>query len=64
MLAERIAEILDAGATRAVQTAGLTNVEFAVRDVGQFDERARYDLITSLDAVHDPMNVWFVSCRS
>jgi 2-polyprenyl-3-methyl-5-hydroxy-6-metoxy-1,4-benzoquinol methylase len=42
-----------ADATRAAQTAGLTNVEFAVRDLGQFDERARYDLITSFDAVHD-----------
>ncbi|MEO1159726.1 MAG: class I SAM-dependent methyltransferase, partial [Pseudomonadota bacterium] len=41
---------------RASQTAsalGLDNIEFGARDLTGFDEVARYDLITSFDAVHD-----------
>jgi SAM-dependent methyltransferase len=38
----------------AIRTsAGLENIRFAVRDLTAFDERARYDFITSFDAVHD-----------
>ncbi|MDF2368921.1 class I SAM-dependent methyltransferase [Sneathiella sp.] len=33
--------------------AGVTNINFQVRDLSDFDERARYDLVTSFDAVHD-----------
>ncbi len=40
-------------ATHAAQDAGLTNIRFATRDLGQFDETMRYDFITSFDAVHD-----------
>jgi len=31
----------------------LSNVRFATKDVTQFDERGRYDLITAFDAIHD-----------
>ena len=33
--------------------AGLANLRFAVRDLTGYDERARFDLVTSFDAVHD-----------
>jgi 2-polyprenyl-3-methyl-5-hydroxy-6-metoxy-1,4-benzoquinol methylase len=32
---------------------GLTNVRFEVRDLTDFDEAGRYDLITAFDAIHD-----------
>jgi 2-polyprenyl-3-methyl-5-hydroxy-6-metoxy-1,4-benzoquinol methylase len=32
---------------------GTTNVHFEVKDVAVLDEKARYDLITTFDAVHD-----------
>jgi SAM-dependent methyltransferase len=35
------------------RSQGLSNVRFEVRDLSDFDERARYDWITSFDAVHD-----------
>jgi SAM-dependent methyltransferase len=40
-------------AAAAARQAGLDNVRFVVRDLGGFDERDRYDFITSFDAVHD-----------
>jgi SAM-dependent methyltransferase len=40
-------------ARRAAADAGLANVRLAVRDLTGFDERSRYDFITSFDAVHD-----------
>ena len=32
---------------------GTTNIRFEVKDVATLDEKARYDLITTFDAVHD-----------
>jgi ubiquinone/menaquinone biosynthesis C-methylase UbiE len=32
---------------------GTTNVRFEVKDAGILDEKARYDLITTFDAIHD-----------
>ncbi len=32
---------------------GITNVRFEVKDAAKLDEEARYDLITTFDAVHD-----------
>jgi 2-polyprenyl-3-methyl-5-hydroxy-6-metoxy-1,4-benzoquinol methylase len=40
-------------AVAAARQANLDNVRFAMRDLGEFDERGRYDFITSFDAVHD-----------
>ena len=40
-------------ADKARDAAGLDNVRFAVRDMSDFDEAGRYDLITTFDAVHD-----------
>ncbi|WEX09050.1 class I SAM-dependent methyltransferase [Chelativorans sp. AA-79] len=40
-------------ATDAARKAGLTNVSFEVRDLTGYDEKARFDLITSFDAIHD-----------
>ncbi|ACL73650.1 Methyltransferase type 11 [Thioalkalivibrio sulfidiphilus HL-EbGr7] len=40
-------------AARAARDAGLDNLSFGVRDLTDFDEQARYDLVTSFDAVHD-----------
>lgn len=40
-------------ARTAARTAELDNVHFAIRDLSDFDEAARYDLITSFDAIHD-----------
>jgi ubiquinone/menaquinone biosynthesis C-methylase UbiE len=42
-----------ANARRAAEAAGLTNVRFEVRDAARIDETAKYDLITSFDAIHD-----------
>jgi 2-polyprenyl-3-methyl-5-hydroxy-6-metoxy-1,4-benzoquinol methylase len=52
-----------AGARAEASGRGLTNVEFTVRDLGDFDEEAEpelFDFITTFDAVHDqakPLNV-------
>lgn len=46
------ADAIDFAAASARQ-ANLENVRFEVRDLGEFDERDRYDFITSFDAVHD-----------
>jgi 2-polyprenyl-3-methyl-5-hydroxy-6-metoxy-1,4-benzoquinol methylase len=32
---------------------GLTNAQFAVKDVATLDERSRYDFITAFDSIHD-----------
>lgn len=40
-------------ARQAAAAAGLSNLRFEVRDLTGFDEKERYDLITSFDAVHD-----------
>lgn len=40
-------------ARRIAAAAGLKNIRFEVRDLTGFDEVARYDFITSFDAVHD-----------
>lgn len=40
-------------AAEAAHAAGLDNVHFEVRDLTGYDERARFDLVTSFDAVHD-----------
>ena len=42
-----------ADAAVAAAKAGVANVTFAQRDLGDFDERAAFDLITAFDAVHD-----------
>ena len=42
------------GRARAeAQEHGTTNVRFEVKDAAALDEKARYDLITTFDAVHD-----------
>lgn len=40
-------------AQRTATAADLNNLHFATRDLTRFDERERYDFITSFDAVHD-----------
>jgi 2-polyprenyl-3-methyl-5-hydroxy-6-metoxy-1,4-benzoquinol methylase len=35
------------------QTWGLTNVQFAVKDIATMDDQERYGLITAFDAIHD-----------
>lgn len=40
-------------AQRTARDTGLDNLVFEARDLTDFDEHARYDLITSFDAVHD-----------
>jgi SAM-dependent methyltransferase len=42
-----------ASARAAAQKAGVENVRFEVRDLTGFDEKERYDFITSFDAIHD-----------
>src|SRR5918994_1645925 len=42
-----------ARARAAAQEHGTTNVRFEVKDVATLDEEARYDLITTFDAIHD-----------
>ncbi|GAB4358594.1 MAG: class I SAM-dependent methyltransferase [Kiloniellaceae bacterium] len=42
-----------ATAQQAAKAAGLANIRFEQRDLTGFDEAARYDLVTSFDAVHD-----------
>jgi cyclopropane fatty-acyl-phospholipid synthase-like methyltransferase len=44
----------DAIATpRRVAERGLGNMRFAARDLTGYDAEARFDLVTSFDAVHD-----------
>lgn len=40
-------------AAEAARTAGLGNLRFETRDLSGYDEKARFDFITSFDAVHD-----------
>jgi SAM-dependent methyltransferase len=40
-------------AARAASAAGLGNVRFETRDLSRYDERHRFDCVTSFDAVHD-----------
>ena len=42
-----------ARARAEAQEHGTTNVSFEVKDAAKLDEKARYDLITTFDAVHD-----------
>jgi len=42
-----------AAAQQAARAAGLENLKFEQRDLTGFDETARYDLVTTFDAVHD-----------
>ena len=42
-----------AGARQAAKAAGLGNLRFEQRDLTGFDEVARYDFVTTFDAVHD-----------
>jgi len=42
-----------ARARAAAQEHGTTNVRFEVKDVATLDEEARYNLITTFDAIHD-----------
>ncbi|BCH26451.1 class I SAM-dependent methyltransferase [Mesorhizobium sp. L-8-3] len=40
-------------ATEAARRAGLANIRFETRDLTGYDEKARFDLVSSFDAVHD-----------
>lgn len=40
-------------AARTARAAGLDNVRFEVRDLSRYEEQARFDFITSFDAIHD-----------
>jgi 2-polyprenyl-3-methyl-5-hydroxy-6-metoxy-1,4-benzoquinol methylase len=51
-----------ASASAAASAAGLTNLRFAARDLSDFEETARYDLITSFDAVHDQKDPQALLC--
>ena len=42
-----------AHASEMARRGGLSNVTFETRDLTGYDERARFDLVTSFDAVHD-----------
>ena len=49
-------DISEEGVLRAITEAkkhGSTNIRFEVKDAATLDETARYDLITTFDAVHD-----------
>ncbi len=48
-----IAEAALEGARAEAAAAGTSNVEFIARDAAALDEPARFDVITSFDAVHD-----------
>jgi 2-polyprenyl-3-methyl-5-hydroxy-6-metoxy-1,4-benzoquinol methylase len=45
-------EAIERASTEA-KKRGLTNVRFEVRDLTEFNETHRYDLITAFDAIHD-----------
>jgi 2-polyprenyl-3-methyl-5-hydroxy-6-metoxy-1,4-benzoquinol methylase len=40
-------------ANDAIAAAGLTNIRFETRDLSGYDEKDRFDFITTFDAVHD-----------
>lgn len=40
-------------ARQEARERGLTNIRFEARDLSDYDEKGRFDLITSFDAVHD-----------
>lgn len=40
-------------ATQQVQQIGLQNIRFVKKDLSDYDEQEKFDLITSFDAVHD-----------
>lgn len=40
-------------ASEVAHRAGLDNIRFEIRDLTGYDERERFDLVTSFDAVHD-----------
>jgi ubiquinone/menaquinone biosynthesis C-methylase UbiE len=42
-----------AAASAEARQRGLANIRFAVQDAALLDERERYDLITTFDAIHD-----------
>ena len=48
-----LAEEAVAHATELARRAGLENVTFEARDLTGYHERARFDVVTSFDAVHD-----------
>ena len=43
----------EAIARAEAETQGLTNVRFEIKDAATLDEKERYDLITTFDAIHD-----------
>ncbi len=43
----------EAIARAEAEAQGLTNVRFEIKDVATLDEKERYDLITTFDAIHD-----------
>ena len=45
-------EAVEAG-HKAAAAAGLSNLEFAVRDVAAIEQSRRFDLVTAFDAIHD-----------
>lgn len=46
-------EMTIAAANHEAQSRNLSNIRFEVRDAATLDERNRYDLITTFDAIHD-----------
>jgi SAM-dependent methyltransferase len=48
-----LSETAIATARREAAARGLDNLRFEARDLTGFDERARYDLVLALDAIHD-----------
>ena len=57
-------------AKKEAGTSGLSNVEFIIKDLSNFDQSApigQYDIITTFDAIHDqgkPLNVLKGICRA
>jgi 2-polyprenyl-3-methyl-5-hydroxy-6-metoxy-1,4-benzoquinol methylase len=49
-------------ADAAARTAGLANIGFETRDLTGYDETARFDFITSFDAVHDQKDPQALIC--
>ncbi|MEA1941754.1 MAG: class I SAM-dependent methyltransferase [Pseudomonadota bacterium] len=49
-------------ATEAARSAGLDNIRFETRDLTGYDEKARFDFITSFDAVHDQKDPQALLC--
>lgn len=50
-------------ARAATRHQGLENLQFACRDLTNFDEVATYDLITAFDAIHDQKDPQDLLCR-